>query len=183
MPRLQHFYGQNHLHYLTASTYRRARIFDSERFKLKFVQTLDDLRTELGFKIIGYVLMPEHCHLLIWPGALGNPSQIMQKLSERTANFILRNLRRNRVFPWVPKMLKQFELPATVHHHAHYRVWQKRGYDMNIWSEKKRIEKMNYMHNNPVKRGLVAQPGDWPWSSWRFYYLEDRSILAMDRMP
>ena len=183
MPRLQHFYGQNHLHYLTASTYRRARIFDSERFKLKFVQTLDDLLTELGFKIIGYVLMPEHCHLLIWPGALGNPSQIMQKLSERTANFILRNLRRNRVFPWCQKMLKQFELPATVHHHAHYRVWQKRGYDMNIWSEKKRIEKMNYMHNNPVKRGLVAQPGDWPWSSWRFYYLEDRSILAMDRMP
>ncbi|HUY13250.1 MAG TPA: hypothetical protein VMX16_06430 [Terriglobia bacterium] len=54
---------------------------------------------------------------------------------------------------------------------------------MNIWSEKKRLEKLNYMHNNPVMRDLVAQPGDWPWSSWRFYYLEDRSILGMDRMP
>jgi hypothetical protein len=61
-------------------------------------------------------------------------------------------------------MLKQFELPPTVHHNAHYRVWQKRGYDMNIWSEKKRIEKINYMHRNPVKRGTVAQPGDWPCS-------------------
>jgi REP element-mobilizing transposase RayT len=65
MPRLKHFYGQNHLHYLTANTYRKARIFDSDRYKRKFVQTLDDLRTELGFRIIGYVLMTEHSHLLI----------------------------------------------------------------------------------------------------------------------
>ena len=57
------------------------------------------------------------------------------------------------------------------------------GYDMNIWSEKKRLEKLTSMHNNPVKRGPVGQPGDWPWSSWRVYYLEDPSILAMDRMP
>ena len=59
MPRLKHFDGQNYLHYLTANTYRKARIFDSDRYKRKFVQTLDDLRTELGFRIIGYVLMPE----------------------------------------------------------------------------------------------------------------------------
>jgi putative transposase len=68
MPPLKHFYGQNHLHYLTANTYRKARIFGSDRYKRKFVQTLDDLRTELGFRIAGYVLMPEHSHLLIWPG-------------------------------------------------------------------------------------------------------------------
>jgi REP element-mobilizing transposase RayT len=100
VPRQQHYYGLNHLHFLTSNIYTRARIFDSERFKLKFVRTSDDLRAELSF--------------------------------------------------------------------------------LNIWSEKKRLEKLNYMHNNPVKRGLVAQPGDWPWSSWRFYYLGDRSVLAMD---
>ena len=183
MPRLKHFYDQNHFHYLTDSTYRRVRIFDSDRFKRKFIQTLNDLRAELGFKVFGYVLMPEHCHLLIWPGAAANPSQIMQKLSERTANFIIRNLRQNLAFPWCQRMLKRFESPPTVHHHAHYRVWNRRGYDMNIWSEKKRKQKIDYMHNNPVKRGLVAHPGDWPWSSWRFYYLEDSSILAMDRLP
>ncbi len=54
---------------------------------------------------------------------------------------------------------------------------------MNIWSEKKSVEKLNYMHGNPTKRRLVAEPGDWPWSSWRFYQLEDASILAMDPMP
>ena len=134
MQREQHYYGLNHLHYLTASLYRRARIFDSDRFKLKFIRTLDDLRAELSFRTIGYVLMHEHCHLLIWPAEVADPSQIMQKLAERTANFILRNLRQNLEFPWCPKMLMRFELPPSVHHHAHY-------------------------------------------------HLEDRSVLAMDRMP
>ena len=180
LPRRPHYYGLNHLHYLTRNIYRRARVFDSDRFKLDFVQTLGQLRQELGFRIIGYVLMPEHFHLLIWPSELADPSQIMQKLSERTANFILRSLRHNLALPWCRKMLPWFELPLTVHHHAHYRVWHRGGYDMNIWTEKKRQEKLTYMHNNPVKRGLVSQPGDWPWSSWRFYYLEDRSLLPMD---
>jgi REP-associated tyrosine transposase len=55
---------------------------------------------------------------------------------------------------------------------------------MNIWSERKRLEKLNYMHANPVKRRLVSQPGDWPWSSWRFYHLEEASsLLPMDHCP
>jgi putative transposase len=183
VPRQQHYYGLNHLHFLTTSTYRRVRIFDSDRFKQRFIETLADLRVELKFRIAGYVLMPEHCHLLIWPSELANPSQIKQKLEERTANFILRTLRRNLNSAWFRKMLIPFQLPVTVHHHAHYRVWQRGGYDLNIWSEKKRLEKLNYMHNNPVKRGLVKTPGDWPWSSWRFYYRGDASVLAMDQIP
>ena len=160
----------------------RVRIFDSDRYKRKFVQTLDELRAELDFRIIGYVLMPEHCHLLVWPGPSANPSEIMQKLAERTANFILRNLRQNLSFPWCQRMLRRFRLPPTVHHHAHYRVWNRRGYDMNVWTEKKIHEKLDYMHNNPVARGLVAAPADWPWSSWRYYSRQDRSVLAQDRM-
>ncbi len=80
-------------------------------------------------------------------------------------------------------MLERLKLPATVHDEAHYRMWQRRFYDMNIWSDQKRLEKLNYMHNNPVKRGVVREPGEWPWSSWRFYYLNDASIIAMDRVP
>jgi putative transposase len=80
-------------------------------------------------------------------------------------------------------MLARVTLPSTVHHHAHFRVWQRTGYDINIWSAKKRDEKLNYMHNNSVKRGLVKQPGDWLWSSWRFYFLNDASLLAMDTVP
>ena len=183
MPRQQHYYGLNHLHYLTASTYRRARVFDSRRFRDHFVKTLGELRQALGLRILGYVLMPEHFHILIWPCGPANPSQIVQSLKERTAIFILRNLRENQHPPWCRKMLARLTLPRTVRLHGPYRVWQRRFYDLNVWSEKKRLEKLTYMHNNPVKRGLVSSPDQWPWSSFRFYYLEDSSILPMDRMP
>ncbi|HEY6291715.1 MAG TPA: transposase [Terriglobia bacterium] len=180
MSRQHHYYGANPLHYITTSTYRRAPVFDSERFKLRFTSTFDQLRTEPGFKINGDVLMPEHCRRLIWPSEHANPSRIMQTVEERTAKFILKNLRENLQ---CRKMLGRFRLPASVHHHAKDRVWQRKFYDLNIWSEKKRLEKLNYMHNNPLKRGLVNDPGEWPWSSWRFYNLGDASTLSMDPMP
>ena len=61
-----------------------------------------------------------------------------------------------------------------------------RFYDMKVWTEKKRLEKLNYMHQNPVKRRPLVKPaklGRWPWSSWRFYHLGDASLLTMDPMP
>ena len=77
-------------------------------------------------------------------------------------------------------MLEKIVLPETVHDESTYRVW--RFYDFNVWSESKRLEKLQYMHGNPVKRRLVVNPVDWPWSSWRFYHLGDSSVLAMDRL-
>jgi putative transposase len=182
VPRPHRYYGENHLHYLTTSTYRRTPVFDSDRFKRQFAATLAELRTELGFRILGYVLMPEHLHLLLWPSERAHPSQIMQKLEGRTARFILKTLRQSGEHAWCARMLARLALPATVHDEAHYRVWQRRFYDMNIWSDKKRLEKLNDMHHNPVKRGLVRAPGNWPWSSWRFYFLQDASIMTIDRL-
>lgn len=60
----------------------------------------------------------------------------MQKLSQRKGNFILRSLRRKLARPWCQKLLNRFELPPAVHHHARYRVGQRGGYDMNIWSRR-----------------------------------------------
>jgi putative transposase len=54
--------------------------------------------------------------------------------------------------------------PGAEHH-----LWQKRFYDFNVWTERKRIEKLRYIHRNPVTRGLVASPEEWRWSSFRFY--------------
>jgi putative transposase len=115
--------------------------------------------------------MPEHFHLLIGPSERANPTEIVRSLKERTAKFILKNLRENVQSAWCGRMLNRFNLPPSVHHHAHFRVWQRRFYDMNILSPRKRLEKLDYMHGNPVKRRLVSRPGDWRWSSWRFYFL------------
>ena len=177
------YYGENDLHFLTTSTYRRTTVFNSERFKREFVATLAELRAELGFRLLGYVLMPEHFHLLVWPSDRADPSQIMQRLKGRTARLILKTLRQERRHAWCSRMLARFSLPSTVHDETNCRVWQRRFYDMNIWIEKKQLEKLDYMHNNPVTRRLVSSASDWPWSSWRYYFLQDESIIAMDRLP
>ncbi|HET7212446.1 MAG TPA: hypothetical protein VFL79_02560 [Terriglobia bacterium] len=80
------------------------------------------------------------------------------------------------------KTLARLALPPTVHDESHYRVWQRRFYPYGIYSEKKQSEKLDYIHNNPVTRGLVGSPGVWPWSSWRYYFLEDTSLITMDRV-
>jgi REP element-mobilizing transposase RayT len=76
--------------------------------------------------------------------------------------------------------------------HSPRQLWQARFYDFNVWTERKRIEKLRYMHRNPVKRRLVESPEQWPWSSFRFYLygeagpvrINDTDILVMGvRLP
>ena len=182
MPLYKRSYSPGQLQFITTSTYRRARLFLSERFCRCFVRRLERLRQEMKFLLIGWVLMPDHFHLLLKPEAAETTPLIVKGLKEQTATRILKTLRENPQYPWCQKMLARLRLPPTVHDESHYRVWQRRFYPFNVYSEKKRLEKLNYMHHNPVKRGLVSSPGDWPWSSWRFYFLQDTSILAMDRL-
>ena len=60
-------------------------------------------------------------------------------------------------------------------------MWQHRFYDFNVWSERKRVEKLRHMHRNPVKRGLVEAPDLWRWSSFRSYaYREAGPVKVLD---
>jgi hypothetical protein len=59
-------------------------------------------------------------------------------------------------------------------------LWTTRGYDFNITREETLFEKIDYCHKNPVTRSLVATADQWQWSSFRFYEMDDRSLLPMD---
>lgn len=180
MPRYHRHYSPGQLQFINSSTYRRAPLFPSDRFRRNFVATLAGVRKEMGFLLLGWVLMPEHFHLLIKPEPADTISTIMKRLKEDTATQILRTLREQQQNPWCGKMLERLRLPSTVHDESHYRLWQRRFYPFNVYSRKKRLEKLDYMHHNPVKRGWVKEAGDWAWSSWRFYFRHDASILEMD---
>ena len=78
MSRLRRYYGLNQLHFIIASTYRRARLFDSIRFKRNFVETLDTVHSALCFKVMGYRLRPEHFHVLTWPSPHADPSAMIR---------------------------------------------------------------------------------------------------------
>ena len=87
--------------------------------------------------------MPEHVHLLVGEPRRSSLSIALQVLKQQTS-----------------RKLKQ---------RGEVQFWQRRYYDFNVWSEEKRVEKLRYMHRNPVKRGLVEKPEQWQWSSFRHY--------------
>ena len=113
--------------------------------------------------------MPEHFHLLISEPQVGDPSKVMQVVKQRYAQLILR--RRSRKHQLAQRVLWE---AASVH------VWQARFYDFNVWTERKRIEKLCYMHRNPVKRGLVTSPEQWRWSSFRSYMYGEPGLVRIN---
>jgi len=104
--------------------------------------------------------MPEHIHLLISEPDRGNPSIVMQVLKQRFARRVLSELRRK-------ERSDQSRLWQDTLEVGH--VWQHRFYDFVVHTENKRVEKLRYMHRNPVKRELVLEPDQWAWSSFRHY--------------
>jgi hypothetical protein len=121
-------------------------------------------------------------NLLLKPESAEDTSRMVQRLKIRTAMQILKLLRENQNSAWCRKMLARLALPPTVHDESHHRVWERRFYPYGIYTEKKQLENLDYLHNNHVTRRLVSSPGAWPWSSWSFYFLQDASIIATDRM-
>ena len=117
---------------------------------------LELMRDRYRFGVVGYVVMPEHVHILISEPQIGNPSTVVQAVK---LGFTQR---------WRTKgVTGQF--------------WQRRFYDFNVWTQRKEVEKLKYMHRNPVVRGLVAKPEDWRWSSYRSYaYGEDGLVRIND---
>ena len=132
------------LHFITFSCYHRAQLLGTPAARDLFEDTLERTRHWYGFYICGYVVMPEHVHLLVSEPERGLLCTAIQ-------------------------MLKQNVARVLAHPVAGRPFWQTRYYDFNVWNEKKRIEKLRYMHRNPVKRGLVERPKDWQWSSFRHY--------------
>lgn len=155
---LQRLYGQGHLHFITFSCYQRLPLLKSAHARDVFVRELARLRERRGFRLIGYVVMPEHVHLLMSEPPCGTPSTVVHDLKLGTA----RKLRKHGCRTPAGQKLLPFEKSRE----PLRAFWQARFYDFNVFSQRKKREKLEYMHSNPVGRGLVSHPKDWPWSSW-----------------
>jgi len=126
MPIYGRHFQPGQLPFITTSTYRRSRLFACQRFCWTFAETLHRVRQETGFLLIGWVLMPDHFHLLIQPQPAGNTVRFMQELKKRSAQQIIAALARNQDHPRCGTMLARLRLPPSVHSDAHYRLGQRR---------------------------------------------------------
>jgi putative transposase len=141
-------------HFITFSCYHRQPLLGAPSAYHVFERALDALRVRYGFVVAGYVLMPEHVHLLVSEPIRSSLSVVLQVLKQQTS-----------------RMLKT---RGAVH------FWQRRYYDFNVYNEKKRVEKLRYMHRNPVKRGFVQKPQQWPWSSFRHYLTSENGLVEIE---
>lgn len=160
---LHRTYGAHHLHFITSSCYHRLPLLGAPGARDCFLAILEQTRQKYRFVVVGYVVMPEHVHLLVTEPEVGTPSTVMQVLKQRTAHALLHK-RKHGAFG--DETTRAF--------------WQDRFYDFNVWSTKKRVEKLRYMHRNPVKRGLVESPELWGWSSYRHYLLDERGPVQVN---
>ena len=125
MPRgLHRSYGAHHLHFITCSCYRRLPFLRHARSRDRFLAILAQTRERYRFVGVGYVVMPEHIHLLVTEPEVGNPSTVMQVLKQRTARALLP--RKKRVDPRQRRLLGDAIL--------HTPFWQARFYDFNVWT-------------------------------------------------
>ena len=170
---LERRYGEGHLHFVTFSCHERLPLLGTIGARDRFVKILGEVRDRYEFSLVGYVVMPEHVHLLISEPVTGTPSTVMQALKQ-TFSHQMHGKPSSRMASPQPSV--RFNRPR----HSLPRIWQPRFYDFNVWSQKKKIEKLQYIHMNPVKRGLVTHPKDWPWSSFSFYASRDSGLIALN---
>lgn len=166
-------YGRGHLHFITCSCYLRLPLLRSVRARNLFVEILDEIRFRYQFALVGLVVMPEHFHLLMGEPKVGTPSLVLQILKQQVSRKLRQ--RRRKCISSSQLCLWQESLNAGPRS-----FWQRRFYDFNVWSRRKKIEKLHYMHMNPVKRGLVEHPKDWRWSSYASYQHHPGALIEID---
>ena len=130
--KLERRYGQRHLHFITCSCYRRRPLLGTARKRDAFLRILNEVRERYQFGLVGYVVMPEHIHLLILEPKVGTPSTVMQVLKQRVAQRLRGKTRRRR-------NKDQMKLWTEAPKETLRSFWQRRFYDFNVWSAKKRI--------------------------------------------
>jgi putative transposase len=154
----------NIFHYTTSVCFKRVPIFRSDRTCQLFIDTLNETRTRCPYKLIGYVIMPDHVHLIVNP-LDRDISALMGRLKSISARKILDWLHENNHDGSLAKLALHSPQKRR-HTHA---VWQKDFSSIDLWSAKFIRQKLNYIHLNPVRAGLCKHPAEWKWSSYRAY--------------
>jgi putative transposase len=150
--RLRRRYGLGQLHFITCSCYRRVPLLGTERARHLFLKILSEVRERHDFALIGYVVMPEHIHLLISEPNVGDPSTVMQVLKQRVSRTMHRRRRRRtrseQKWLWEEAPVRKYQP-----------FWQRRFYDFNVWSAKKkeREDELHALQSGEERAGETSE--------------------------
>ncbi|UCD54771.1 MAG: transposase [Candidatus Omnitrophota bacterium] len=143
-------------YFVTSVTYKRKAVFAEEKAVNLFLLTIEYLKLSLDYRIFAFCILSEHIHFIIQPFGKYNLSYIMLMIK---GNF---SRRFNKMYD------------STGH------IWQKRFYDEGIRNEGMLISKIEYIHNNPLKHGIVADIDKFVYSSYQHYFNGKTCLLKID---
>ena len=150
MTELRHYDNEGTARFVTFNCYRSLPSLVTQRARQIFIEYLEMTRCKHRFRILGYVIMPEHVHLVLHPPDGMKLGLVIREIKSRSAR------------QWFSE-----SPPPTVNVRRVF--WQRRCYDHNCRTIRAVREKINYCHTDPVRRGLVKEPGQWQWSSYNWY--------------
>ena len=197
MPRgLRRFHESGQCHFVTFSCYRRRPYFATAEVFDLFVRCLEDMRVRFDVCVYGYVVMPEHVHLLLSePAAFAcdcssQASQVsaqkaganlghLATLAEAMHYLKLSFAKRVRRLRAASSQVSALRAGANLGH-LPGSFWEKRYYDRNVRDYCEFTVKLRYLHRNPVKHGLVLTPAEWKWSSFRHYALREIGVVEIE---
>src|SRR5712671_2726527 len=175
---LTRFHHSGQSHFVTFCCYHRRRLLTTEASRQIFESALERVRRSFRLQVYGYAVMPEHVHLLLSePQREGGPLKPGSGLSgdvrwlsepqQHTLADALKSLKQGVSRRLLPRMGGPFKPAFGLSGEQHF--WQKRYYDLNIRNYPQFVEKLRYIHRNPVKAGLCERPEDWESTSFRHY--------------
>lgn len=165
----------NTFHYVTTVTFKRVPVFRNDYACQLFIESLARTRQHCDFKLIGYVVMPDHVHLILNPRAKAI-SEVMRRLKSSSARLILDWLRQYKYSASLGKL--QLEVPqSNSHTHA---LWQKGFSSIDLWSPRFILQKLSYIHLNPIRARLCNHPADWRWSSYGAYLKHESDNVPIE---
>lgn len=164
--RVRHFNEPGHCHELTFSCFHRFPLLTRDDVCQLLSQSLGRALVQQGFWLLAFVYMPEHLHLLVFPVT---PTVQIERLLfaiKRPFSYRVKGYLEHNDLALLQQLTVQERPGKTV-----FRFWQEGpGYDRNLTSRAAVLSVIDYIHNNPVRRGLSATPDQWKWSSWRYYH-------------
>lgn len=165
----------NLVHYVTAVTYQRVPVFSNEHCCDLFIEALSETRLDDPFKLVGYVIMPDHFHLLANPLSM-DITRLAGRLKGRVATRILKWLRAEKK----TRALAHLALRKPLASGQTHAVWLQDFSAVDIWSHKFIRQKLNYIHMNPVRAGLCDHPAKWRWSSYHAYFPHEAGAVPIE---
>jgi REP element-mobilizing transposase RayT len=167
---------ENKPYFITTSIVEKISVFLYQDFFDAIIESLKYCQKNKGLIIYGYVIVPNHIHLIIW-NKENEIMDIIRDFKRYTAKKILILMKK-----YQQKHILNLMENAGNKIEQQHQVWEHNNYPEIIETEKFFLQKLNYIHNNPVKRGFVKKPEDWIYSSARNYVLNDDSMLTLDEL-